>query len=98
MTLPSAICPPKRKPAPKRRRIRRTTLTGAVRKVFQYMDGKWPKGMVGVFFINGDVRMADASKSFFKAWQEKHPDALVGIYDRHLSVENLISDLKEFIK
>ena len=97
MTVSSAIRPPKRKPAPKRRRIRRTTLTGAVRQVFKYMDSVRPS-MVGVFFINGDVRMADASKSFFNAWQEKHPDALVGIYDRNLSVENLISDLKEFIK
>lgn len=97
MTVSSAIRPPKRKAAPKRRRIRRTTLTGAVRKIFRYLDCKNPQ-LMGVFFINGDVRPSDASLSFFKAWQEKHPDALVGIYDRHLSVENLISDLKEFIK
>ena len=73
---------------------RKTTLTDAVRRVFAYQ--REYSGKFGVFSISQEISICKVGSVRFKSFLNCYPDALIGLYDRKLTIGDLIDDLSEY--
>lgn len=96
----SGVLSTNRKPAGNSRRLRKKrktgkiSLTDAVRRVFYYQK-KFP-GQFAVFSISRDLSICKTDGARFDSFRRCYPDNLIGIYDRHLKIGDLVEDLQEY--
>lgn len=80
----------------RKRRIRKPALalTDAVRRFFAYQDKR--RCRVGVFCFSGRAFFYREGCEKFRLYAKTAPGALVGIYDRHVKIAELVGDFEVF--
>lgn len=80
----------------KRRRVKPAmALTDAVRRFFHYQKN-FPGRHVGVFCFSGRACFYREGCEKFRLYAKTAPGALVGIYNRHVKIAELVGDFEGF--
>lgn len=96
----SSVLSTKRKPVgkpnriQKKRSIQKITLTAAIRRIFIYQQ-KF-SGAFAVFSIGQGMSLCKIDGARFKSFKKCYPDNLIGIYDKHLTIGDLLDDLRDY--